>query len=257
MSGLFPVQNFTTTLSGSESNGLRYFGGGTAQFDMTYDTSIANRFAFTNCHQPYLLPNMAFITDSNQNKRNVVQSSLAGTQATKYNNTFTTQPKDPNNRTIDATNQVAVDMFGRGTAQYPIDSTSGICINNFAFERVKNTKVYKKLVGSTDPNDPYYNYVETLPSGRIKGSLAYYDSIVDTEYDATMSYDLITCEFIQNDPDRNNIGQDAGGNLKGRRGAIPMQRKKRNGNIQAKKKMMIMIKSFSFLRFVAGLPFQS
>lgn len=225
MSGLFPVQNFTTTVSGSESNGLRYFGGGTAQFDMTYDTSIANRFAFTNCHQPYLLPNMAFITDSNQNKRNVVQSSLAGTQATKYNNTFTTQPKDPNNRTISDTNEVAVDMFGRGTAQYPIDSTSGICINNFAFERVKNTTVYKKLVGSNDPNDPYYNYKETLPSGRIKGSLAYYDSIVDAQYDPTMSYYTIDCNFVQNDPDRNNIGYNQPATeLKGRRGSIPMQR---------------------------------
>ena len=227
MSGLFPVQNFTTTVSGSESNGLRYFGGGTAQFDMTYDTSIANRFAFTNCHQPYLLPNMAFLTVSdggNQTKKNVVQSSIAGTQATKYNNTFTTQPKDPDNRNISSTNAVAVDMFGRGTAQYPIDSTSGICINNFAFERVKDTVVYKKLVGSTDPNDPYYNYKETLPSGRIKGSLAYYDSIVDREYDATASYINITCNFVQNTPDRNNIGEDENGRLRGRRGAIPMQR---------------------------------
>ena len=108
MSGLFPVQNFTTTVSGSESNGLRYFGGGTAQFDMTYDTSIANRFAFTNCHQPYLLPNMAFLTVSDGTKKNVVQSSIAGTQATKYNNTFTTQPKDPNDRNITPTNAVVL-----------------------------------------------------------------------------------------------------------------------------------------------------
>ncbi len=225
MSGLFPVQNITTTVSGSESNGLRYFGGGTSQFDMTYDTSIANRFAFTNCHQPYLLPNMAFISTSDGTKKNVVQSSIAGTQATKYNNTFTTQPKDPDDRTITSNNQVAVDMFGRGTAQYPIDSTSGICINNFAFERVKNTVVYKKLVGSNDPNDPYYNYVETLSSGRIKGSLAYYDSIVDAQYDPTMSYYTVDCNFVQNTPDRNNIGENADGTaLKGRRGSIPMQR---------------------------------
>jgi hypothetical protein len=225
MSGFFPVQNITTTLSGSESEGLRYFGGGTSQFDITYDTSIANRYAFTNCHQPYLLPNMAFITTSDGTKQNIVQSSLAGTQATKYNNTFSVQPKDPSNRNITAENPMVVDMFGRNTAQYPIDSTSGICINNFAFERVKNTTVYKKLVGSTNPDDPYYNYKELLPSGRIKGSLAYYDSIVDTEYDPTANYEQIDCNFVQNTPDRNNVGfAEDGTTLRGRRGAIPMQR---------------------------------
>lgn len=107
---------------------------GTTAFNLTYDTGKSNRFSIQNLHEPYKLPSR---TPDNKN-----DTKLGGQQATMFNSpVFFQSGSDPNDN-IGTTILPPSPFCGI----YPIDSVSGIAVNNFSFGTVKETKVYKDLV---------------------------------------------------------------------------------------------------------------
>ncbi len=108
---------------------------GTSVAELTFSDSQANRFAFQNFHEFYKLGNIAPDGKSPTN--------YGGQQATKYNNPYYNQSGGSN--TYDR-------GFGfeKSNAIYPIDSSSGIMVNNFDFGLVKNTIVYTELKAKID-----------------------------------------------------------------------------------------------------------
>ena len=128
-SGLFP------TIGGLEAKKTTKFAG-TSAAALVYDNTATDRFSFKNLHEYYKLPSK----DSSDN----AATGFAAQQATKYNNpygsrmqTIGTDPPAP---------IITNDPKFLANAVYPIDSSSGICINNFDYDLVKNTKVYLDLI---------------------------------------------------------------------------------------------------------------
>ena len=115
---------------------------GTSTFELSYDTTSANRFSIKNLHEPYKLSN---VTPDATN-----ETHMGGQQATKFNTPLLVlndlkQAKDkdhPNDVYAFKSSRILANFAG----QYPVDSNSGIAVNNFSFSTVKSTKVYKQLV---------------------------------------------------------------------------------------------------------------
>lgn len=106
---------------------------GTSNFKLSYDSSVLSRFALSDFHEPYKLGGLT--ADGS------APSGFAGQQATKFNNPYYNNLKyeDP---TI-LVDQLAGDYTA--SAVYPVDSASGIQINNFSFELCRDTDVYKDI----------------------------------------------------------------------------------------------------------------
>lgn len=124
----------------------RMFFAGTSVAQLTYSDAVASRFAFQNFHEFYKLPNLTADGQST--------SGFGGQQATSYNNPI-----------IGPDSGITNDVGGQrdNTPNYPVDSSSGIMINNFDFDLVKTTAVYQNLVSEiqsltnkTDPNSQLY-----------------------------------------------------------------------------------------------------
>jgi hypothetical protein len=142
---------------------------GTSVAEMTFSDSQANRFAFQNFHEFYKLPN---ITPDGKST-----TSYGGQQATMFNNPFyndTFQGDESDNNPM-ASNETS-------TAVYPIDSSSGIMVNNFCFDLCRDTAVYKDLVAKIRALDNDYSRVSQL-------------------YREKLIYDLLTKPFDEFFPD--------------------------------------------------------
>ena len=141
---------------------------GTSTFNIVYDTESANRFSVANLHEPYKL---ASVTPDGQ-----TPTQLGGQQGTKYNTPIITLAKaDPahaNKYIFDQCRQLC-----NYAGAYPIDSKSGVAVNNFAFSQVKETTVYKTLVSE----------IEQLNTANVQSQL----------YREKKIYDLFTKPFDQ------------------------------------------------------------
>ncbi len=129
---LCPVKGFKYPGAGNlTATRQKYAGTSVAQ--VTFNDTTSNRFAISNLHEFYKLPNL--------DATGKTPSGFGGQQATKFNNVFFND--DPTK------NETANVVSGAPDMQspiYPIDSTSGIAITNFDMNLVKSTAIYKDLV---------------------------------------------------------------------------------------------------------------
>jgi hypothetical protein len=102
---------------------------GTSVAQLTYSDAVQSRFAFQNFHEFYKLPNLTADGQST--------SGFGGQQATSFNNPIIGPYQNTTNEIQGNPGMIPV---------YPVDSSSGIAINNFDFDLVKDTAVYKDLV---------------------------------------------------------------------------------------------------------------
>ena len=136
---LFPVKGLRYPgLLGLLPSRQKYAGTSVAQ--LSFGDQVSNRFAISNFHEFYKLSNLT--SDGK------ASSGFGGQQATKFNNPYYNDDSNSgpigNNIKADGTNISAV---------YPIDSSSGVAVNNFDFGLVKDTKVYKDLVAEIQSID--------------------------------------------------------------------------------------------------------
>ncbi len=113
---------------------------GTSVAELTFGDAVSNRFAFTNFHEFYKLPNL---TADGKNT-----TGYGGQQATRYNN-----PYFNDTASSSVSDNIAAATAGNFSPVYPVDSSSGIAINNFDFDLVKNTTIYKTLIAEIQAID--------------------------------------------------------------------------------------------------------
>ena len=136
---MFPIKAFQ--YPGSDSlEPQRNVYAGTSVAQLTFGDAVSNRFALSNFHEFYKLPNLTADASTT--------TGYGGQQATKFNNPFYNDliggGASTNNAFAQNTNAGCV---------YPIDSSSGVAINNFDFGLVKETQVYKDLVAEIQSID--------------------------------------------------------------------------------------------------------
>ena len=139
---------------------------GTSVAELTFGDAVSNRFALSNLHEFYKLPNLT--ADGS------TTTGYGGQQATKYNNPFYNDE-----RTNGAVNNISEASVDNAGPVYPVDSSSGVAINNFDFDLVKNTKIYKDLVAEIQS---------------IDGNTAELQQVL---YKEKLIYDLFTKPFDQ------------------------------------------------------------
>ena len=142
---------------------------GTTVAEMTFSDAQANRFAFQNFHEFYKLPNLTPDGKST--------TDYGGQQATLFNNPFF---NDQSGGNVDDNDPVA--STDVSTAVYPVDSSSGVMINNFCFDLCKDTAVYKEAIAKIRALDDDYS---------IRARL----------YREKLIYDLLTKPFDKFFPD--------------------------------------------------------
>jgi hypothetical protein len=162
---LYPVKGFA--FPGSENIlPQRNVFAGTSVAELTFGDAVSNRFALSNLHEFYKLPNLTADESTT--------TGYGGQQATKYNNPFYNDE-----RTNGAVNNIAEASVDNAGPVYPVDSSSGVAINNFDFDLVKNTKIYKDLVAEIQS---------------IDGNTAELQQVL---YKEKLIYDLFTKPFDQ------------------------------------------------------------
>jgi len=129
---IWPIKALTYPGDGSLDMQRQKFAG-TSVAQLTFGDAVSNRFALSNFHEFLKLPNL--------DAAGTTTTGFGGQQATKFNNPYYN----------DLSNGGASTNINTATADaaatvYPVDSTSGVAINNFDFALVKNTQVYKDLV---------------------------------------------------------------------------------------------------------------
>jgi hypothetical protein len=139
---------------------------GTSVAQLTFGDAVSNRFALSNLHEFYKLPNLT--ADGS------TTTGYGGQQATKYNNPFYN-----NDAGGGAVTNIAEASVANAGPVYPVDSSSGVAINNFDFDLVKNTKIYKDLVAEIQS---------------INGTTAELQQVL---YKEKLIYDLFTKPFDQ------------------------------------------------------------
>ena len=110
---------------------------GTSVAELTFSDATANRFAFQNFHEPYKLPNLTPDLKTT--------TDYGGQQATLFNNPF--YNGDPSG---DLSSNDPVSSTPSSCAVYPVDSSSGIMVNNFAFDLCKDTQVYQDAIAEIE-----------------------------------------------------------------------------------------------------------
>ena len=113
---------------------------GTSVAEVTFGDQVSNRFAIGNLHEFYKLSNLT--SDGK------ASSGFGGQQATKFNN-----PYFNDNASGGAASNIIKPSIQNISAIYPIDSSSGVAVNNFDFDLVKDTKIYKDLVAEIQSID--------------------------------------------------------------------------------------------------------
>tara|TARA_R110002020_G_scaffold125423_1_gene282666 strand:- start:7151 stop:9865 length:2715 start_codon:yes stop_codon:yes gene_type:complete len=106
---------------------------GTSVAELTFSDATANRFAFQNFHEFYKLPNLTADVKTT--------TDYGGQQATMFNNPFYNGSAGGSE-----TDNIPVAATDSSCAVYPVDSSSGIMINNFAFDLCTDTDVYKNAI---------------------------------------------------------------------------------------------------------------
>ena len=109
---------------------------GTTSFEIGYDEGNTNRFTISNLHEPYKMPSCT--------PDGTADTNLGGQQATMYNSP-TSFAFGEGNFNIDPIYQVC--------GLYPVEAVSGLAVNNFAFNTVKTTDIYKNLVEEISDNN--------------------------------------------------------------------------------------------------------
>lgn len=152
---------------------------GTSVAEVTFGDSVSNRFALSNFHEFYKLPNLT--PDAK------TTTGYGGQQATKYNNPFSNSIT-----TGGVTDNKAFLTQGSRGGVYPIDSSSGIAIQNFDFDLVKNTKTYidltteiKQMSDLPNPSFQQMLYKEQLVYQLFTKP---FDQFFDTEEDAKTAW---------------------------------------------------------------------
>lgn len=136
---LFPVKGLNYPGSSKVDMQRQKFAG-TSVAQLTFGDAVSNRFALSNFHEFYKLPNL--------DAAGTGTSGFGGQQATKFNNPYYNDDSDGG----PSANENA-GTAGQASPVYPVDSTSGVAINNFDFALVKNTTVYKDLVAEIQAID--------------------------------------------------------------------------------------------------------
>ena len=129
---LFPVKGNNYPGAGGLEP-LRQVFAGTSVAQMTFGDAVSNRFALSNLHEFYKLPNLT------ADAKNT--TGYGGQQATRFNNPFYNDAASSS-----VSDNVSSAVNDNASPVYPIDSTSGVAVNNFDFGLVKNTKVYLDLI---------------------------------------------------------------------------------------------------------------
>ena len=93
---------------------------GTSVAQLSFGDAVSNRFALSNLHEFYKLPNLT--ADGN------TTTGYGGQQATKFNNPFYNDTAGGG-----ASDNIAFPKSDNVGCIYPIDSSSGVAINNFDF----------------------------------------------------------------------------------------------------------------------------
>jgi len=144
---------------------------GTTSFSVSYDLQSTNRFTITDLHEPYKLASSTPDGGSSTN--------LGGQQATNYNS-----PMDFNF----ATDANFVQPVRQLCGIYPIESVGGVAVNNFSFNSVKNTNVYKDLVAkiaafNEDDNNGRFQMIreKTIYELFTKPYDQFFDSVSDAQ----------------------------------------------------------------------------
>ena len=132
---IFPVKGLNVPNFGDPP---RQVFAGTSIAQLSFNDNDTNRFALSNFHEFYKLPNLT--ADGS------TTSGYGGQQSTKFNNPYYNNDGSPIGLTSNATNN-------NTSPVYPIDSSSGVAINNFDFALVKNTKIYKDLLAEIQSID--------------------------------------------------------------------------------------------------------
>ena len=149
---LCPVNGLTYPGKDSLGTSRQKFAGTTVA-EVTFGDQVDNRFAISNLHEFYKLPSLSADGKS--------PTGYGGQQATKLNNPFyqglVDNPKRPlgpgDKPFITSGAIIASAAVDNASAVYPVDSTSGIVINNFSFELVKDTDIYKDSVAQIQTID--------------------------------------------------------------------------------------------------------
>lgn len=136
---LWPVNGFAYPGSGALEP-MRQVFAGTSVAQLTFGDAVSNRFALSNLHEFYKLPNLTADAKTT--------TGYGGQQATKFNNPYfnDTTPSS-------VSDNVAIAQNENCSPVYPVDSTSGVAINNFDFGLVKDTQVYKDLINEIQSID--------------------------------------------------------------------------------------------------------
>jgi hypothetical protein len=136
---LFPVKDLR--YPGEENTEpLRQVFAGTSIAQLTFGDSVSNRFALSNFHEFYKLPNLTPDGKST--------TGYGGQQATKFNNPYYNDDAQSS-----VSDNVAVAKDTNISPVYPVDSSSGVAINNFDFGLVKDTVIYKNLISEIQAID--------------------------------------------------------------------------------------------------------
>ena len=119
-----------------KGNPLQY--AGTTAIELKYASGVEDRFSIENLHEPYKLPAAQPSAGS--------ATQMGGQQATLFNQPVIFQYESYSNGGVvqPQLNNPIVTSCG----VYPIDCVSGIAVNNFSFNTVKDTTVYKNLVAN-------------------------------------------------------------------------------------------------------------
>jgi hypothetical protein len=137
--GLFPVKGLK--YPGFKSlEPLRQVFAGTSVAELTFGDAVSNRFALSNFHEFYKLPSLT--------PAGTTTTGYAGQQATKFNNPYF---NDSSGSGVDE--NIASGKSTNFSPIYPVDSSSGVAINNFDFDLVKNTTIYKNLIAEIQAID--------------------------------------------------------------------------------------------------------
>ncbi len=117
-----------------KGNPLQY--AGTTAIELKYASGVEDRFSIENLHEPYKLPAAQPGGGS--------ATQMGGQQATLFNQPVIFQYESYSNGGV--TQPTLNDPIVTSCGVYPIDCVSGIAVNNFSFNTVKDTTVYKDLV---------------------------------------------------------------------------------------------------------------
>ncbi len=129
---LVPVKGLNYP-GGSAVEPMRQVFAGTSVAQLTFGDAVSNRFSLSNFHEFYKLPNITANGTS--------ATGYGGQQATRFNNPYYNDTAGST-----ASSNIANATENNSSPVYPVDSSSGIAVNNFDFELVKGTKIYNDLI---------------------------------------------------------------------------------------------------------------